>query len=157
MKLDKLPKITDKSKKRTGRGYGSGKGGHTVGRGAKGDKARGKTALTFEGTKVKKSLIKRLPLQRGKGKFKSIKNKPLIVNLDDLNILPNQTKVDLEALIKVGIVEPKEAKIFGVKILGDGELKVALKIDLPCSKSAGEKIKKAGGQVLTQSADESNS
>ncbi len=61
MKLEQLSKTTVKSKKRVGRGYGSGKGGHTVGRGAKGDKARGKIGLTFEGTKVKKSLINRFP------------------------------------------------------------------------------------------------
>jgi large subunit ribosomal protein L15 len=66
----KLPKIKTKSKKRVGRGYGSGKGGHTVGRGQKGQKARGSMGILFEGFKVKKSLIKRLPLKRGKGKFK---------------------------------------------------------------------------------------
>ena len=70
MDLSSLPKITKRAAKRVGRGYGSGKGGHTSGRGSKGQKARGKLPLTFEGTKVKKSLIKRLPLQRGKGKLK---------------------------------------------------------------------------------------
>ena len=55
MKLNKLSKTANKKKKRVGRGYGSGKGGHTVGRGAKGLKARGKVKLTFEGTKTKKS------------------------------------------------------------------------------------------------------
>ena len=71
MDLKKLPKTTTKKKKRLGRGYGSGKGGHTVGRGAKGLKARSKLPLTFEGTKIKKSLLQRLPLRRGKGRFKS--------------------------------------------------------------------------------------
>jgi large subunit ribosomal protein L15 len=65
----KLPKIVLRRKKRVGRGYGSGKGGHTVGRGQKGQKARGKVGVLFEGVKMKKSLIKRLPLVRGKGKF----------------------------------------------------------------------------------------
>ena len=51
--LSQLTKITSKPTRRRGRGIGSGLGGHTVGRGTKGDKARGKTKLTFDGTKIK--------------------------------------------------------------------------------------------------------
>ncbi len=69
----KLPKVKYKTKKRVGRGHGSGKGAHTVGRGQKGQKAREKVHILFEGLKVKKSLIKRLPKLRGKGKFKAKK------------------------------------------------------------------------------------
>lgn len=148
MKLNQLPKITTRRKKRLGRGYGSGKGGHTVGRGAKGAKARGKIALTFEGTKFKKSLLKRLPLRRGKGKFKSLKLTSLIVNVKYLNLLPKNSPVNLKSLIKYGLVKEKEAKEFGVKILGDGELKIPLKVELPCSKGATKKIEKAGGKIL---------
>jgi len=50
MELNKLPKITATAKKRVGRGYGSGKGGHTSGRGQKEQKSRGKIPLTLEGT-----------------------------------------------------------------------------------------------------------
>lgn len=64
-----LPKVVHKSKKRVGRGMGSGKGSHTSGRGQKGQKSRGKISVLFEGMKMKKSLLKRLPLVRGKGKF----------------------------------------------------------------------------------------
>ncbi len=64
-----LPKVVAKSKKRVGRGMGSGKGSHTVGRGQKGQKTRRKIGVIFEGVKMKKSLLKRLPLMRGKGKF----------------------------------------------------------------------------------------
>ena len=72
MRLHQLPKTaTGKKKKRLGRGYASGKGGHTTVRGAKGAKARGKVPLTFSGTKIKKSWLKRLPLWRGRGRFKS--------------------------------------------------------------------------------------
>ncbi|MCJ7804519.1 50S ribosomal protein L15 [Patescibacteria group bacterium] len=148
MELKNLTKTTQKGKKRVGRGYGSGKGGHTVGRGSKGTKARGKVGLLFEGTKVKKSLLKRLPLRRGKGKLKSLKQKPLIVNLKHLNLLNKGTLVNVENLVKAGLVEEKQARLWGVKILGDGELKVALKVALPCSSSAQEKIKKAGGEVV---------
>lgn len=148
MKLNQLPKITTKRKKRLGRGHGSGKGGHTVGRGHSGQKARGKVPLTFMGTKMKKSLLKRLPLQRGKGKLKPKGPNPLAVNLKYLNLFKNGEIVNLETLIKKGIVKEKEAKKYGVKILGEGELKVSLKVFLPCSRAAAEKIKKAGGEVI---------
>lgn len=149
MKLNQLPRITDKSQKRIGRGYGSGKGGHTVGRGSKGAKSKGKIALTFEGTKIKKSIFKRLPLMRGKGKLGPWRGKPLVINLKDLNVLPKGSVVDLGVLVKHGFVNEEEAQTNGVKILGDGDLKVSLTVKLPCSKGASAKIKKAGGKVLT--------
>ena len=65
----KLLKVTEKRKKRVGRGMGSGKGSHTAGRGQKGQKSMGDIGILFEGYKMKKSYLKRLPLQRGKGKF----------------------------------------------------------------------------------------
>jgi large subunit ribosomal protein L15 len=64
-----LPKVVAKSKKKVGRGMGSGKGSHTAGRGQKGQKSRTSVGVLFEGMKMKKSLLKRLPLMRGKGKF----------------------------------------------------------------------------------------
>lgn len=67
IELQSLPRIVAHKKKRIGRGYGSGKGGHTVGRGQKGQKTRRRIALTFSGTKTKKSWFKRIPLWRGKG------------------------------------------------------------------------------------------
>ncbi len=70
-----LPKVVAKSKKRVGRGIGSGRGGHTSGRGQKGQKSRGNIGILFEGLKTKKSLLKRLPLMRGKGKFHPKRNK----------------------------------------------------------------------------------
>lgn len=65
----RLPKVVAKSKKRVGRGMGSGKGSHTSGRGQKGQKSRGTIGVLFEGMKMRKSYLKRLPLMRGKGKF----------------------------------------------------------------------------------------
>lgn len=141
MKLSRLPKTTTRSKKRLGRGYGSGKGGHTVGRGTKGQKARGKVPL---GLGV---MFSRLPLRRGRGKlFK--KKKPLIVNVKVLNVLPPKTKVTLEALVNYKIVDKVEAERFGVKILGDGELKIPLEVALPCSSGAEKKIKAAKGTLV---------
>src|SRR3989344_4835842 len=104
-----LPKVTKRSAKRVGRGYGSGKGGHTTGRGAKGQKARRSIGILFEGVKMRKSLLSRLPLQRGKGKFKA-KNKPVIVNIEVLNILADGSNVDIETLTKAGIVSAGDAK-----------------------------------------------
>ena len=146
MELDKLPKITKRPKKRVGRGIGSGKGGHTVGRGAKGQKARGKVSQTFEGTKTKKSLIKRLPLLRGKGKFLP-KGKPFIINVKFLNVLPANEEVTLVTLDKYGLIKKNEITKKGVKILGEGDLTVALVVKLPVSKGAKAKIEKAGGKV----------
>jgi len=152
MKLNELPKSITRNKKRLGRGYGSGKGGHTSSRGAKGDNARGKVALLFEGTKMKKSFLKRLPLFRGKGKNKSQNQKPLIINLDHLNLLGKDVKVvDLASLIKANVVDERKVRAAGVKILGNGEVKRALKVVLPCSKSALKKIEKAGGEVVIKS------
>jgi large subunit ribosomal protein L15 len=144
----KLPKVKTRAKKRVGRGYGSGKGGHTSGRGQKGQKSRRKINVLFEGIKMKKSFIKKLPLKRGKGKFKP-SDKPIVVNLKILNLLPSRSKVNLENLIKAQIVDKKDAYAVGVKILGDGEIKKKLTIELPISKSAAKKVQKAGGKITT--------
>lgn len=71
----KLPKIVKGKLKRVGRGMGSGKGSHTAGRGQKGQKSNKDLHILFEGLKVKKSLLKRLPKLRGKGKFSPKRNK----------------------------------------------------------------------------------
>jgi len=147
MKLNKLTKATTKKKKRIGRGYGSGKGGHTVGRGQKGFKARSKVGLLFSGTKMRKSWIKRLPFVRGKGKFKSHRPQPIIVNVKYLNIFKDGQKVTLKTLVKKGIVA-KGAEKTGVKILGDGKLEKKLTVELPVSQGALKKIEKAGGRVV---------
>jgi len=147
MKLTKLPKTTVKKKKRVGRGYGSGKGGHTSGRGQKGQKTRGKVKLMFEGTKMRKSLIRRLPMLRGKNRFKSIGNKPIIINVKYLNLLSEGTEVTIDKLVKSGLVDKRAVK-FGVKILGDGVLTKKLTVKLPISKQAKKKIEKAGGKIV---------
>lgn len=144
--LSSLVKIVSRSQKRRGRGRGSGKGGHTVGRGQKGQRTRDKIPLTFEGTKIKKSLLKRLPLLRGKGKLGPRHNKPLTVNLKYLNLLPGGSVVTVESLIAAGIVG-QEAKSRGVKILGEGNLERQLAVSLSVSRGAKAKIEKAGGQV----------
>ena len=148
MNLNNLPKTTKKSAKRVGRGPGTGRG-KTAGRGTKGQNARNKLSITHPHVEGgQRSLIKRLPYKRGKGN-PIISKKPLIVNLEALTLLPaSVSSVDLDTLIKYGIVDGDDAKTFGVKILGDGTIKKPLTISLPISKSAAQKIEKAGGKVL---------
>jgi len=145
MELKSRPKTTTVKNKRVGRGYGSGKGGHTSGRGTKGQNARTKVAIWFEGGQL--ALIRRLPKTRGKGRFKPLKPSPVIINLKDLKAFPKGALVDLESLVKAGVVRREEAQLFGVKLLGDGDVKQALTVKVPVSKHAKEKITKAGGKL----------
>ncbi len=142
--LSNLPKIVSRSKKRLGRGHGSGKV-KTSGRGTKGQKARENIPLRFAGSSLQASWLKRLPLMRGKGKNKSHQNKPVIVNLKYLNSLKSQTEVTVKSLQEANIIAEDVEK---VKILGDGDLKIALIVKLPCSKGAKLKIEKSGGKVI---------
>lgn len=147
IKLHDLPKTTDKKDKRLGRGYGSGKGGHTTDRGVKGTKARYNVPLTFDGTKIKKGWLKRLPFWPGKGRQKGAL-KPVAINLSSLenNYQKNET-VNLESLLEKGIISKNEARR-GVKILSKGKLSKKLVVQLPCSKKAQNKIEKAGGKLI---------
>ncbi len=141
MNLNNLLKITTKSKKRIGRGHGSGKV-KTCGRGTKGQKARGTMPLSFEGGQL--SLIKRLPLLRGKMRNKSQQKKPMVISVGTLSVLPAGSEVTLETLRKYHMIDDT---IGLVKILGKDALTVALTVALPCSKSARSAVEKAGGKV----------
>lgn len=143
--MNRLPKLVTRRAKRIGRGMGSGKGSHTVGKGQKGQKTRDTLGILYEGVKMKKSLIKRLPFARGKGKHNPAA-KPVILKLDVLNEFPANSVVDLEALIKAGIVKGDDAMKFGVKVLG-GTLEKKLTVKVKVSKSAAVQIEKAGGKV----------
>lgn len=144
MKLNNLPKITKRSKKRMGQGHGSGKV-KTGGRGTKGQKAKGNIALYFEGGAL--PLKKRLPMLRGKGKNKIISKKKVIINVEALNIFKNGSKVDIDTLSEMKLIDKNLAKQNGVKILGDGKLSVSLIVNLPASRGAVRKIEKAGGKI----------
>ena len=144
MKLNNLPKITARGKKRLGQGLGSGKG-KTAGRGQKGQKARGKVALGFIGGTL--PLYKKLPFRKGLGNPK-ISTKPVTVPLSRLAIFKKEEKVNVESIVARGIVSLKKIKKNGVKIMGDGDLTVALEVNLPVSKSAAAKIEGAGGKVV---------
>jgi len=144
MELHSLQKAVTKGKRRVGQGHGSGRV-KTSGRGTKGQKARGSIALTFEGGAL--PLIKRLPFVRGKGKNNSIHSESIAINVGKLNTLPQNSEVTLESLVKANIIRKREGIVRGVKILGDGDLTVALTVKVPVSKSAEEKILKAGGKI----------
>ena len=147
MELNTLNSKTTKSKKRLGRGIGSGKG-KTCGRGHKGQKSRSGVAIkSFEGGQM--PLYRRLP-KRG---FNSIVNKKniAIINLSRIQeiiikqkaILNN--KINLTNLQKSKLINKKHRKL---KLLGSGDLKQKFDIEVnSISKSAKEKIEKLGGKV----------
>lgn len=144
MELSNLSKIVDKSLKRVGRGHGSGRG-KTSGRGTKGQKARRDIKLNFEGGAL--AITKRLPFLKGMGRNRKISKKFVVLNLQDLNNFSAGSVVDVDALIKKGLVDKDKAKFFGVKILGKGDIKIPLTIKVGVSEQAREKIEKAKGTV----------
>ncbi|HEX4088566.1 MAG TPA: 50S ribosomal protein L15 [Trebonia sp.] len=129
-----------KAKQRLGRGEGS--KGKTAGRGTKGTKARYQVPVGFEGGQV--------PLQRRLPKLKGFSNALFktdyqVVNLGRLaELFPAGSEVTPETLVAGGAVRKGEL----VKVLGDGELTVALRVSAhKVSASARQKIEAAGGTV----------
>ncbi len=135
------PRGANKKKKRLGRGDASGHGGTST-KGHKGQRARsgGYHKLGFEGGQM--PLIRRVP-KRG---FTNIFHKEFsIINVGDLARFKSGTRVDPQALCDNGLLNHLREPI---KILGDGDLSVALTVKAHSfSKSAIEKIEKAGGKV----------
>ncbi|MFJ4678772.1 MULTISPECIES: 50S ribosomal protein L15 [unclassified Kitasatospora] len=128
-----------KDKIRVGRGEGS--KGKTAGRGTKGTKARYQVPQRFEGGQM--PLHMRLPKLKG---FKNPAHKQFqVVNLDKLaELYPNGGEVTVADLIAKGAVRKNEL----VKVLGQGDIAVALQVTVDAvSGSAAEKIAAAGGSV----------
>lgn len=144
--LSTLPKITEKKKKRLGRGAGSGKGAKS-GRGTtRHQKAREDIPLAFEGGQGK--FIKKFPLLRGKGRNKPVELPAVIITMDDLNKYNDGDSVTLQTLVEKGILKTSDLNK-PVKILANGSVTKKLTVSLPVSRSAQEMIEKAGGQVST--------
>ncbi len=148
--LDKLrrPIGVKKKIKIVGRGRGSGHG-KTSGRGNKGQNARasGGVRYGFEGGQM--PLIRRVPKR---GFTFTPKVKFQIVSIEQLGRFKEGAQVDPQSLIEARLLDKKDQP---VKILGDGVLKHPLKVRAHAfSKSALEKIKKAGGtaEAITQAA-----
>lgn len=141
MKLNEL-QVAEGSRNvrnRVGRGESSGNG-KTAGRGQKGQKARGKTRLGFEGGQM--PLFRRMP-KRG---FTNINRKEYaVVNLDVLNRFDNGTEVSPALLVEAGIVKNE---LNGVKILANGQLEKSLTVKAnKFSASATAAIEAAGGKA----------
>ena len=128
-----------KAKTRVGRGEAS--KGKTAGRGTKGTKARYQVPAGFEGGQV--PLHMRLPKLKG---FKNpFRVEYQVVNLDRLNeLFPEGGAVDVATLVEKGAVRKGEP----VKVLGNGEISVAVNVAVDkISASAKSKIEAAGGSV----------
>jgi len=145
----RAPKKANRNKKRIGRGMGSGTG-KTSGRGHKGQGSRSGSSLMrgFEGGQM--PLHRRLP-KRG---FTNIfRTEYTVVNLDRIaeTIASRPVgEIALEDYKKLGLASSKKALI---KILGSGELTSAITIHAhKFSKSAVEKIEKAGGKAVVLGA-----
>jgi len=143
MKLNELspPEGSRKSRKRLGRGVGSG-WGKTAGRGSKGQNSRagGGVRPGFEGGQM--PIHRRLP-KRG---FTNIFKKNFIeINLRDLARFESGSIVDEKALIRCGLVKGRRD---GIKLLGYGEIAHPLSVKVNrISQSARQKIEAAGGNV----------
>lgn len=142
MQLHELkPKTKNKPRKRIARG---GKRGTTSGRGTKGQKSR-------TGHKIRPALrefLKKIPKQRGV-KNVVISTKPQAVNIEKLEVHFNSgDSVNPQALIDKGLVRPIKGALPEVKLLGDGNITKKLLVEnCQISKSAKEKIEKAGGSI----------
>ncbi len=133
-----------KTRKRVGRGIGSGTG-KTSARGQKGQNSRsgGGVRPGFEGGQM--PLFRRLPKR---GFYNLFSKKTQAINVSELNRFEEGTEVTKELLIEKGLVKESKA-IDGVRILGDGELNVKLNVKAShFSKSAKEKIEACGGKAV---------
>jgi large subunit ribosomal protein L15 len=136
----KAPRKATEKRKRVGRGMGSGMG-KTSTRGHKGQRSRSgsRSMRGFEGGQM--PLHRRLPKR---GFVNIFRTEYEVVNLEKLASLGDK-EITTEVMRKAGMVSSKKAL---VKVLGQGELSKALTVHAhKFSKSAQEKIEKAGGKV----------
>jgi large subunit ribosomal protein L15 len=146
MRLESIPKRKNRKghDKRLGRGTGSGVGGHTVGRGMKGQKSRSghKSMALFEGGNL--PFYKKTPKYRGFNRPQ--KTRVQAINVEVLEkFFKEGDEITLETLQSKNLVKKKYSN---VKILCDGELKKKLVFKgLPISESAKKLIKKVGGEI----------
>ncbi len=140
MRLHKLQSSKRKLKKRRGRGNGSGRGTFS-GRGCKGQKARsgGGVRPGFEGGQT--PFMRKMPKLKGFTSPNKVRYQ--ILNVRQLNILKDGTKVTKKELLKQGLIASSDKP---VKILSQGELTKKLTVE-NVSKEALKKIKNAGGKV----------
>lgn len=141
--LDSLAphKGANKKKKRVGRGRGSGHG-KTACKGFNGQKSRSGASIPagFEGGQM--PIYRQLPKRGFKNRFRKVYG---VLNVSTLNAIDHDGVIDIEFLRVRGLIRKKDRF---VKVLGEGEITQAVKIRVHAvSRSAREKIEKAGGQV----------
>ena len=139
-----------KDRKRVGRGLGSGKGRYST-RGLKGQKARSgshKMRAGFEGGQM--PIYMRLPKMRGQYSKDAMpvgphRTRTVAVNVRDLERFDAGTEITPESLAEAGLIRNTK---YDLKILGEGELTKKLSVSAHnFSKTAREKIEKAGGSI----------
>lgn len=140
----KLPKLVIRSKKRLGRGHGSGKV-KTSGRGTKGQNARSSRPLGFEGGQL--SITRRFPFLRGKQRNKSRQEKAFPIFVGKLLQFSHDAVIDREALLKKGLIRDR---ITVVKIIGKAKVNHAYTVKVACSKASYSAIVAAGGKVVVE-------
>jgi len=135
------------SRKRIGRGNATGQG-RTAGKGHKGYKSRSGASNRFHFEGGQTPMARRIPKRGlGTGKFNHMQTKDLVqtINLDRIESLQIE-KIDVNILVEKGVIKKANNP---VKILGKGEITKSIEISADMfSKTAIEKIEKAGGKVI---------
>ena len=141
--LQSLPKITSRSAKRLGRGPGSGKGRHTVGRGNKGQRARksGESPAWFEGGQL--PLIKRMPMTRGKGRLE------VLVPTAEISLTAlDKMQAEVITLETLKLEKKIDSGYKKAKVIGNGKLTRSVTLrGVTATQSARKAIEAAGGKI----------
>ncbi|MDZ7658128.1 50S ribosomal protein L15 [Fodinibius sp.] len=139
------PEPNKKKARRIGRGQGSGRGGHTVGKGHNGQRSRSgfKEKFWFEGGQM--PLQRRVPKWGFNNKFRK---EYVAVNTGTIQLFVEHGKLEeaitLEDLRNAGLAGKNDL----VKLLGDGDIEASIDIEVHnASKSAQEKVEEAGGNI----------
>lgn len=143
----KAPEPNKKKAKRIGRGQGSGRGSHTVGKGHNGQRARSgfKERFWFEGGQM--PLQRRVPKWGFNNRFRK---EYVAVNVGTIDLFLEAGKLEdnsisLDDLIEAGLAGKGDL----VKLLGDGDIETSINIEVhKASKSAQKKVEDAGGSIM---------
>jgi large subunit ribosomal protein L15 len=143
IEIHTLPKTITPSAKRRGRGLGSGKGSKS-GRGTtRHQTARTDIPLHFEGGQGR--IVKKYPLLRGKSQNKSVQPVTFAVQLSKLLTIEKTDIITLATLKEYSLVP---VRTIVAKVVFDGEIKKALKIQLPVTAQVKAAVEKVGGSVI---------
>lgn len=139
------PEPNKKKAKRIGRGQGSGRGGHTVGKGHNGQRSRSgfKEKFWFEGGQM--PLQRRIPKWGFKNNFRT---EYIAVNTGTIQLFIEhgrlEEQISLDDLRDVGLAGKNDL----IKLLGDGEIEASIEIEVHnASDSAQKKVEEAGGSI----------